>query len=326
MSARNDAWSRPSSADEDSEMEMSKAALIEEGGGELAASSRASVFVRDLVELTKPRITVLEVTMMFGGLALAPIRVGMSTIVGAAVGTALVVAGANALNMYIERNSDRLMERTRDRPLPAGRMAPWVALTVAIGCVVSATIALWTLVNPLTAALGLAGFASYAFVYTPLKRYSALALAIGAVPGAIPALMGWTAATGSIGAVGLIYAGTLFFWQIPHFLGIALYRSREYAAASLVVTPNAKGGGKTRIKLVLYTVALVAVSLLLVPTGAAGWLYLVVASVLGAWFLAIVVAGALSDDLAVAGRKIFIASLLYLPVLALGLVVDVVSR
>jgi len=289
-----------------------------------AAGSRVVEFARDLLELTKPRITVLEVTMMLGGLALAPVRASWPTIVGVAVGTALVVAAANALNMFMERDSDRHMDRTRNRPLPAGRLAPSVALVLSIVFVLTSMVLLWLAVNPLTAILGALGFASYCFVYTPLKRVSTLALPIGALPGAIPALMGWTAATGSIGAAGLAYTGILFFWQIPHFLAIAMYRKDEYAKADLMVLPNVKGDKAARFQMVAYTVVLVAVSLSLVFVGTAGWLYFVVAAVLGAWFLSLTVVGSQTDNVAVWGRKIFLASLIYLPVLALGLVVDVV--
>lgn len=299
---------------------MRKAAVVDDSAAPVAPS-----LARDVLELAKPRITMLELIMMFGGMALAPVRPGTLALVGATVGTALVVAAANALNMFIERDSDRLMERTRQRPLPAGRLRPQVALAFSGVCLLLSMVCLFVLVNPLTGLLGLLGFASYGFVYTPLKRRSALALAIGAIPGAVPALMGWTAATGTLDAVGLIYAGILFFWQIPHFLAIAMYRSREYAAAELVVTPNVVSETSTRVRVVAYTIALVAVSLLLVPTGAAGWLYLTVAGVLGAWLLGLTVAGvAGTSDNAVAGRRIFIASLIYLPILALGLVVDVV--
>jgi len=312
---------------------MSEAALLNhssESSDTCASEERAHVeptetsALRDVLELTKPRITLLEVTMMLGGLALAPLHPSWVGVLGAAIGTALVVAAANAFNMYLERDSDALMERTRHRPLPAGRMHPGVALAVALVGLVASMIVLTTMVNWLTAVLGFVGFASYVFVYTPLKRYSTLALAVGAVPGAMPALMGWTAAMGSIGTIGLLYAGILFFWQIPHFLAIALYRSEDYERASLVVTPNVAGEKRTRIELLGYTIALIAVSLMLVPAGAASWLYLVVATGLGAWFLALVVAGMAHGDLAASGRRIFIGSLIYLPMLALGLVVDVV--
>ena len=147
---------------------------------------------------------------------------------------------------------------------------------------------------------------------------------VGAVPGALPPLIGWAAASGTLPPAAWSLFLILFFWQIPHFLAIAMYRKDEYARADLVVLPNTKGDRAVRFQMVAYTAVLVAVSLSLVFVGTAGWLYFVVAAVLGAWFFMLTIVGSQNSDSSAWGRKIFIASLIYLPVLALGLVVDVV--
>ena len=186
-----------------------------------------TVAMRDLVTLAKPRITLLVITTTAGGLWLAPVRVDALIIGLALLGTVLIVAGANALNMYIERDVDRRMDRTRDRPLPAGRLSPRVALWFGVALSVIAVPILAIGVNAVTALLALLAHLSYVLAYTPLKQRSHWALLVGAVPGAMPPLLGWTAATGRIGAAGLVLFGILFLWQIPHFFAIAHFPPRR---------------------------------------------------------------------------------------------------
>src|SRR5262245_42474538 len=200
-----------------------------------------SVAPADLVALAKPRITALVITTTAGGLWLAPVKVGMGVAGLTILGTSLIVAGANALNMYIEREIDGRMERTKDRPLPAGRLAPRIALWFGVVLSVAAVPILAIGVNATTALLAVLANLSYVLAYTPLKQRSHWALLVGAVPGAMPPLLGWTAATGTIGAGGLVLFGILFLWQVPHFLAISIFRKEEYARAGLKVMPNTLG-------------------------------------------------------------------------------------
>src|SRR5439155_3385439 len=142
--------------------------------------------------------------------------------------TALVVGAANALNCYLERESDALMRRTRDRPLPAGRVEPWVALALGVGVASTSIPLLGWATNALTALLALVALVTYVGVYTPMKQRSGLALFVGAVPGAIPPLMGWTAVTGRLETGGLALFAILFCWQLPHFLAISIYLADDY--------------------------------------------------------------------------------------------------
>jgi protoheme IX farnesyltransferase len=295
-----------------------------------AASARATPsFTADLVALTKPRITRMVIATTAAGAWLATRRgiaegtpakpLGVLAI--AIFGTILVVAGANALNMYLERDTDGLMERTRDRPLPTGRMSPDVALWFGIALSSSSLALLFAAVNLATGLLALFALGAYVLVYTPLKRKTTLSLPIGAVPGAIPPLLGWTAVTGRVDAPGLALFGILFLWQVPHFLAIATFRRTEYHRAGHKVLPVERGDRVTRVHIVLYIAALVGVSLLLVPLGVAGTFYLVAASLLGAGFLGLGLAG-LSPSAGVGwARWLFVLSIPYLVLLFAALMV-----
>jgi len=194
-------------------------------------------WLRDLVTLGKPRITGLVVLTFVGGMWLAPGSVERWRAIMTTVGTALLVAASNTFNMFLERNADGLMVRTSDRPLPSGRLAPETALAfwTALACVAVPLLFLGG--NALTGLLGLGALSSYVWVYTPLKRRSAAALFVGAVPGALPPLMGWTAVTGHVAPQALALFAILFLWQIPHFLAIALYRIADYGRAGIRVLP-----------------------------------------------------------------------------------------
>lgn len=280
----------------------------------------------DYVALVKPRITLMSVLMAAGGYALATRAGEWGGAVWALIGTALAVGSANALNMVIERESDALMTRTANRPLPAGRMkaAPAVIFGIVMGIAALAVLLLKT--NLLTAALGAFALLGYVLVYTPLKRRTPLALLIGAVPGAMPPLMGWTAATGQPDLPGLALFMILLVWQIPHFLAIGLYRKEEYARAGIRIVPIVRGDQAAKIQSLAYTTALVPVSLCLVPLNAAGWLYFAVAAALGAWFLSMSARGLSPAAGPVWARKFFLVSLAYLPMLVLGLLADALIR
>ena len=246
---------------------------------------------RDVLLLAKPRLAALVVTTAAGGMWLAPGRregLGAAVLV---VGTAAVVGAANALNNYLELDVDARMRRTRDRPLPAGRLEPWVAVAVGLGLPVIALPALAWFTNPLTAALAALALVLYVCVYTPMKQRSTLALFVGAVPGAIPPLMGWTAVTGRLDAVGLALFGLLFFWQLPHFLAISIYLADDYARGGIRVFALVHGERATKIWAAVTSFLLVPVSLALVPLGVAGMVYGAVATVLGAGLCAWAISG-----------------------------------
>lgn len=275
------------------------------------------------LELTKPRITPVVVLTTATGLWVAPERPSFRTSVFTLVGTAMVVAAANALNMYLERDTDALMRRTMNRPLPAGRIDPACALFFG-GALAAISVPLLTFsVGPLPGVLAALALVTYALVYTPLKRRTPASLLVGAVAGAMPPLIGWTAATGRVDAGGLVLFAMLFLWQVPHFLAIALFRRSEFARAGLRVQPNEPGGERSaRRNVVQYSAALVAVSLMFVPLGGAGGLYFAVAAIAGAAFLAHGLKGCQPASCERWARAEFVGSIAYLVVLLSVLVLD----
>ncbi len=284
--------------------------------------SKPSV-VRDLWELTKPKITRMNVLMALGGYALAGGAFDAPLVVTALLGTALAVASANVLNQYLERNIDGRMARTAGRPLPTQRMNPRVALWFGIGLGVLATAMLYALVNAVTAALGVFALLSYVLVYTPLKQRTPLSLLVGAVPGAIPPLMGWTAASGVIDPGGVALFGILMVWQLPHFIAIALYRKDDYARAGFKTVPVVRGDRVAKAQAIAWSLALVPITLTLIPLGVASWMYGGVALVLGLWFVGWAVRGLRADAGVKWARGFFLFSVAYLPALILALAVDV---
>lgn len=240
----------------------------------------------------------------------------------ALMGTALVAAGASALNQLLERDYDAKMRRTMDRPLPSGRLQP---VTVMIFGGVSSVAGLMYLalaVNLLTSVIGAVTLISYLFIYTPLKRVTWLNTAIGAVPGAMPPLMGWTAARGEMSSEGWALFAILFFWQLPHFFAIAWLYKDEYAKAGFKMLPGIDPDGRrTAQQAVSNTLTLLAMSLFPFVFKMAGTTYLVSALVLGAGFLwcAIRFARQLT---ATRARQLFFASIIYLPLLLALMVWD----
>ncbi len=283
-----------------------------------------SLRLRDFVALAKPRITAMVLVTTAGGLWLAPspTRVGWLTIVATLLGVTLIVSGANALNMYIERELDGLMKRTRNRPLPTGRLAPRPALIFGVACSVLAVPVLGFGVNATTALLAVLANLLYVLAYTPLKQRSHFALQVGAVPGAIPPLLGWTAATGRVDTGGLVLFGILFLWQIPHFHAIALFRKLEYGRAGMVVLPNVEGDDATKHAVLRYAGALVVTSLLLVPLRIVHLSYLFAALALGGAFLAAAIYGLRARGTERSARITFATSLVYLVGLFAAIVVD----
>jgi heme o synthase len=281
-----------------------------------SAGSRAA----DFAELAKPRITSLVLVTAAVGFAVG----GQGSIDWLAflvfmAGTALLCGGASALNHYLERDADALMERTRRRPIPAGRIRPEEALVFGLA-LSAAGLAVLAFVNPLTLALGAASLVSYVLAYTPLKRVTSLCTVVGAVPGALPPLMGWAASRGSLGAAGWGLFAILFLWQLPHFLAIGwLYRD-DYARGGFpMLAVTDKDGASTGRQAVLYATALLPVTLAAGLLASAGAGYLWGGLVLGLGFLACAAAFAWKRTVSSA-RRLFLASVLYLPLL-LGLMV-----
>jgi protoheme IX farnesyltransferase len=278
--------------------------------------------VRDLVALTKPRITMMVLVTAAGGMWLAPGSLDLGSVLVMLLTTGMVVGAANTLNCYLERDSDRLMPRTAKRPLPDRRLAPSWALTLGIAMGLFAVPTLTLAVNPTTGLLGAIALVSYVAIYTPMKQYTPAALFVGALPGALPPLMGWTAVTGSVAAPGLVLFGVLFFWQIPHFIAISVFRQEEYERAGLKVLPSVRGIRTAKVQATIYAGALWAVSLLLVPYGLAGMIYLGAAVLLGGYFFWAAVRGFWVEDSDAWAMKLFVASLIYLTALFAALIID----
>lgn len=281
-----------------------------------------SSFGSDVLSLTKPGLSSLVIATTAAGMWLAPGALTLSRMAVTLLATAGLVGSANALNCYWERDSDRFMARTRNRPLPSGRMEPTVALGFGLGLAAVCLPALAVGANLLTAGLGLLALLSYVLAYTPLKARTSAAMLVGAVPGALPPLMGWTAVTGLIDAGGYVLFSILFLWQMPHFIAIALFRQDEYAAAGLKSVPLERGEDSSRLQIVLYLVALVPMSLLPFQLHIAGGWYLAAAVVLGLSFLGLGAMGLFRSLGRVWARKTFFFSLLYLTGLFAAMMLD----
>lgn len=275
----------------------------------------------DFVSLTKPRITFLVLVTTAVGYALGVGAHFQPTVFFALlVGTALVSGGASALNQWAERDADARMVRTRSRPLPAGRLEPADAFAFGIAISVVGLVLLASAVNALTALLAAASLASYVLAYTPLKRVTSLCTLVGAVPGAIPPMMGFAAATGSLRREAWALFAVLFLWQLPHFLSIAWIYREDYARGGFPMLPvTDPGGDSTARQSVAYAAALVPVTLLAGAFAGAGEHYLWGAVGLGALFVGCSVAFAVRRSLQSA-RWLFLVSVLYLPAV-LGLMV-----
>jgi protoheme IX farnesyltransferase len=280
--------------------------------------------IADYLALAKPGIVRLCLIMTAGGLWLAPASASWSVWVAALVGSSLAVASANAFNMVWEREGDRKMRRTRNRPVAAGRLSVVSSSAFAAALGVAAMIILVLGTNLLTAGLAAFALLSYVLVYTPLKRVTPLALVIGAVPGAVPPLLGWTAVTGSLDLPGAVLFGILLVWQMPHFLAISIFRKRDYADAGIRCVPVVRGETVAKVQAIAWAALLVPVSLALTPLGVTGELYLLIVLVAGLVFLGFAIKGLVIEGKANVrwARQLFGLSLVYLPVLTVALVID----
>lgn len=275
------------------------------------------------MELTKPRITFLIVLTSAAGFALASRgSVNYAAMVSAMVGIALLSSGIATINQYMERDLDALMRRTANRPLPSGKLLPWEAFAFGVVLIALAEAYLAILVNPLTALLGLAVIAGYLFAYTPLKTRTSLSTMVGAFPGAVPPLIGWAAARGSIDLEAWVLFAILFLWQFPHFLAIAWMYREDYSRAGILMLPVVEPDGRvTAQQIVVYTVLLLPVSLLPAAMGISGKVYLYGAIVLGLLFLYSSLRAAFSKSKQEA-RRLLLASVIYLPLLFILMVLD----
>ena len=285
----------------------------------LSARDRVAAYL----ELTKPRITFLIVLTAAAGFALAsPGHVDYRAMLTAMVGIALLSSGIATLNQYMEKDLDALMRRTANRPLPTGKLLSWEALAFGVGLTVLAEIYLVVLVNPLSAVLGLTVIAGYLFGYTPLKTRTSLSTFVGAFPGAVPPLIGWASARGTIGVEAWVLFAILFLWQFPHFLAIAWMYREDYARAGILMLPVVEPDGRvTGQQIVLYTVMLLPVSLLPTFLGTAGKIYFAGALILGLAFLYFSLRAAFTKSRQ-AARQLLLASVIYLPLLFILMVLD----
>jgi len=283
---------------------------------------RPAFAAADFAELVKARLSFLTLATAMAGFALGVDGPWSYLLLAATMaGTALSAAGAAALNQWWERGHDALMKRTRNRPLPAGRMLAGDALFVGLLLSVCGVACLVIFVNTLSAALAAATIVFYILVYTPLKRITPFNTIVGAVPGALPPLIGWTAARGSVNAEGLTLFAILFLWQMPHFLAIAwLYRGDYAQAGFRMLSEGDEDGLVTGRQAVIYALALLAVSLL--PSVFFGYsaVYFYGALLLGGGFVALSGRFACSGGSVPAARALFLGSIAYLPLL-LGLMV-----
>ncbi len=288
----------------------------------VAEKSRTAVFA-DLVKARLTTLVLLTTAVGFYVGSRGPVNFWL--LFNALAGTALVAAGAAALNQLLEREHDAKMRRTQDRPLPSGRLQPTTVMLFGGGCSVAGLIYLALAVNLLTSVLGAVTLISYLFIYTPLKRVTWLNTAIGAIPGALPPLMGWTAARGELSGEGWALFAIVAFWQIPHFFAIAWMYREDYAKAGFLMLPNVDASGRrTGQQTVSHALALLMASLAPFALRMAGPVYLAGALALGAGFLWCAIQFARQLTLARA-RLLFLASIIYLPLLLGAMVWDKVK-
>ena len=272
--------------------------------------------MRDYLELTKPRITWLilmstAIGYFFGHSG----RWQFWTILHTIIGTALIASGTAALNQWYERKADEQMLRTRERPIPSGRIAPANAFRFGLLLELIGTVELFFGANPLTSLLGLATIFLYLCAYTPLKQKTWLSTTIGAIPGAMPPLIGYAAAQGSLTPAAWSLFAILFIWQFPHFYAIAWMYREDYSRAGIRMLPVVEpDGASTSRQILIYSVLLIPVSLLPMWLGMTGSLYLAGALALGCWFLYSGVRVAF-DRTRARARNVLLTSVVYLPVL-----------
>lgn len=283
---------------------------------ELSREEVAPGIIGDLMLLTKARLNLFVVITTFVGFCMASgASLDWLRLINTVLGTTLAAFGAAALNQVLECKVDRLMERTKHRPIPAGRMRLSHALMIGAGMSLGGVVYLWFTTNTLSAVLAAATVFIYIALYTPLKRKMAFCTVVGAVSGAIPPVIGWTAVEPSVGLGAWVLFGILFTWQMPHFLAIAWMYRDEYAQAGFVMLKrDDRTGASTAMQSLLYTVALFGISLIPVFSGSNNVVYLVAALVLNGAMLACA-AEFLTQRTRNSARRLFFASIIYLPLI-----------
>ena len=282
-----------------------------------------SLKLKDIMELTKFRLSFLVVFSAVMAYLLAnPFAADWLKITLLSLGGFLVTASSNTINQLIEKDTDKLMDRTKNRPLPAGRMKPIEAYLIAGFTGVIGIFILGVVFNPVSGLLGALALISYAFIYTPFKKISPVAVFIGAIPGSMPLLIGWTAATGTIGLGGILLFTIQFFWQIPHFWSIAWLLNEDYQKAGYHLLPSSDGKNRTTaLQNIPYLVCLIAVSTLPYAFGFTGIISLAISLIAGLFFLikGIQLATDISDKSA---RSLMFASFMYITVVFIAFVLD----
>jgi protoheme IX farnesyltransferase len=276
-----------------------------------------------LVELTKPRLSFLSVvTALVGYLTAQPDR-DFWLLFHFLWGTALAAGGAAALNQWWERGPDALMRRTKDRPIPSGLVTPGQALAWGLSLSLAGIAQIWLGANALAALLAFATVASYVLVYTPLKRRTRWSTEVGAISGALPPLIGWAAARGTVDGLGWVLFAVLFFWQIPHFMAIAWIYRRDYEAGGFPMRPVVDKDGRFTARWTLAnTDALVVATFAPVALGLCGWTYGLIALGLGVVFVVLAARLLTSSRREIAARHVFLYSIIYLPALLAVMVLD----
>ncbi len=272
-------------------------------------------YLNDLMDLFKPKLTILVVITLLVGVFLAPISMNLIYLIIALLAIWLQAAGSLSINCYIERDIDKYMERTKNRPLPAGRLHPNVALYWGWGLIFVGTLLVWIFGNLLTACLGLFSALSYIYFYTPLKVKSPYALYVGAIPGALPTLMGWTLVTDTLSGMGIYLFGLLFLWQIPHFMAISFYRREEYANAHILTFAQTHPQSFIQINILLYSLMMLLYGLLPFVWGWRGQAYLDSSLIIGVILSFWAIMGFKKNPLDVKkwSRAYFFLTLFYLP-------------
>ncbi len=278
--------------------------------------------LRDMVTLTKPRIISLLLVTTIAPMFVAGSPTWMTVLV-VVVGGYLMAGGANAVNMYLDRDIDTRMSRTRLRPIPSGRMGPKAVLAFGIALATAATYLLARFTNVLTAVLALAGFYFYIFVYTRwLKRTTPQNIVIGGAAGAFPPLVGWAAMTGTIDLTAVYLFLIVFYWTPPHFWALALLKQRDYGRAGVPMAPLVWGERETMHQMLWYNVILIALTLLPFTFGAFGLIYFASALVLGVTLLVGIVRIMRTPEWTKPAWQVYKFSLLYLALLFVAMVID----
>ncbi|MDB5343754.1 MAG: protoheme farnesyltransferase [Schlesneria sp.] len=282
----------------------------------VVAPSAAVSRLADYIEIAKLRISLMVLMTVSVGYVLALQEAASYVpLLHACLGVSLSAIGASAVNQWIERKTDGRMRRTMNRPLPAQRLAPAEVLTLGLVCAIVGSGYLLMTVNVMTAAMTFLTFVLYAFVYTPLKRVTSLCTAVGAIPGAMPPVLGWLAAGGQLDWMAFALFGVLFLWQFPHFLAIAWMYKDDYCAAGLRMLPAGKSMPHvTGLLAMCYALGLIPVSLLPTYFGGAGLVYATVAVILGIAYLVASI-GFAWDETRASARRVLLTSLVYLPLL-----------